>query len=154
MNALHKLNAIAYKANALFSENLVSTLLRISIFFIFWPIAQSHIYGLTVLGQDLAFWNLTSRGLASFPNNQIISFLPLHAFSYVFVSIEFLGSLFILLGFLTRFSALLLLTVVLLIQIMTWPSQWEGHLLWAVSLIALLKYGAGNISLDKHFSLE
>lgn len=51
-------------------------------------------------------------------------------------------------GFLTRFAALGLLVMTLVIQIFVYPNAFDTHGTWAVAFLFLMKYGAGHISLD------
>jgi putative oxidoreductase len=60
----------------------------------------------------------------------------------------------LLVGFLTRFSALSLLMMTLVIQIFVYPGAWSLHGLWALCFILLLKEGAGRFSLDYYCGIE
>ena len=51
-------------------------------------------------------------------------------------------------GLLTRFAALALLVMTLVIQIFVYPNAFDTHGVWAVCLLLLMKHGAGRLSLD------
>ena len=51
-------------------------------------------------------------------------------------------------GLFTRFAALALLIMTLVIQIFVYPNAFDTHGVWAVCLLFLMKHGAGKISLD------
>jgi putative oxidoreductase len=51
-------------------------------------------------------------------------------------------------GFLTRFAALGLLIMTLVIQIFVYPNAFDTHGTWAVAFLFLMKYGAGHVSVD------
>jgi putative oxidoreductase len=51
-------------------------------------------------------------------------------------------------GLLTRFAALGLLIMTLVIQIFVYPNAFDTHGVWAIALLFLMKYGAGRFSLD------
>ncbi len=51
-------------------------------------------------------------------------------------------------GLFTRFAALALLLMTLVIQLFVYPNAFDTHGVWAVSLLVLMKYGAGRLSLD------
>ncbi|WP_280173510.1 DoxX family protein [Hyphomicrobium sp. CS1GBMeth3] len=51
-------------------------------------------------------------------------------------------------GFLTRFAATVLLLMTLVIEIFVFPNAFDTHGVWAVTLLYLMKYGAGRFSLD------
>lgn len=57
----------------------------------------------------------------------------------------------IILGLATRLSALGLLIMTLVIEIFVYPNAFDTHALWAVSLLFVMKYGPGRVSLD-HFA--
>ena len=48
----------------------------------------------------------------------------------------------------TRFSALAMLAMTLVIEIFVYPNAFDTHGVWAATLLYLIKYGAGSLSLD------
>lgn len=62
----------------------------------------------------------------------------------------------ILIGFATRFSALALLGMTLIIQLFVYPDAYPTHGTWAAVLLYLMATGPGKLSLDhliaRHFS--
>ena len=52
-------------------------------------------------------------------------------------------------GLLTRFAALGLLVMTLVIQIFVYPDAWATHLSWAGLLLPLIALGGGKLSLDR-----
>lgn len=61
---------------------------------------------------------------------------------------EHLLPVLLLLGFMTRSAALLLLVMTAVIQIFVYPDAWITHGLWAGLLLQLMSRGAGRISID------
>ena len=59
---------------------------------------------------------------------------------------------FILAGFFTRFAALALLVMTLVIEIFVYPNAFDTHGVWAAALLYLIKYGPGVVSLDNFVS--
>ena len=51
-------------------------------------------------------------------------------------------------GMFTRFAALALLIMTLVIQIFVYPNAFDTHGTWAVAFLYLMKFGAGHFSLD------
>ena len=51
-------------------------------------------------------------------------------------------------GFMTRYAALSLLCMTLVIEVFVYPDAFDTHGVWAVSLLFLMKYGAGTLSVD------
>jgi putative oxidoreductase len=54
----------------------------------------------------------------------------------------------LVLGFLTRPAALVLLGMTTIIEVFVYPQAWPTHIQWAAMLLVLLCRGAGNLSLD------
>ena len=62
---------------------------------------------------------------------------------------EHVLSVRLVLGLVTRFSALALLGMTLTIEIFVYPDAWPTHLSWAGLLLPLIALGGGRISLDR-----
>lgn len=62
--------------------------------------------------------------------------------------------LLLALGLGTRFAALALLGMTLVIQVFVYPAAWAIHLSWAGLLLYLIGRGAGAVSLDRVFGLK
>jgi putative oxidoreductase len=56
--------------------------------------------------------------------------------------------LFLFIGLGTRFAALGLLGMTLVIEIFVYPGAFDTHAVWAAALVFLVKYGAGTASVD------
>jgi putative oxidoreductase len=67
---------------------------------------------------------------------------------------EHLFPILLVLGLLTRVSALGLLGMTLVIQTFVYPGAWATHLTWAGLLLYLVRYGAGPVSLDHLLKLR
>ena len=65
---------------------------------------------------------------------------------------EHLFSGLLFLGLATRFSALALLGMTLVIEVFVYPDAWPTHLSWAALLIPLIIKGGGKFSLDAFFA--
>ena len=61
---------------------------------------------------------------------------------------EHLFPILLVLGLITRSSALVLLGMTAVIEIFVYPDAWPTHLSWAGLLLPLIAYGAGKWSLD------
>lgn len=61
---------------------------------------------------------------------------------------EHLFSILLVLGLATRFSALALFGMTLVIEIFVYPDAWPTHLSWAAILLPLIARGGGAWSLD------
>jgi putative oxidoreductase len=142
-------------ANAAF-ENLPHALIalvaRVSIAGVFWKSGQTKIEGFQV---DL-FGGVFQFGWPHFADSTIALFaeeykLPLLSPDVAAVlasTAEHVFPVLILAGLATRFSALALLLMTLVIQIFVYPSAWPTHGTWAAVLLLLMWRGAGVLSLD------
>ena len=73
-----------------------------------------------------------------------------HAAAYA----EHLFPLLLVLGLATRFSALALLGMTLVIEVFVYPDAWPTHLSWAALLLLLVARGGGAWSLDRALALR
>jgi len=62
---------------------------------------------------------------------------------------EHLFPVLLVLGLMTRVSALALLGMTLVIQLFVIPTGWPTHLVWAGLLLYLVRFGGGSWSLDR-----
>ena len=77
--------------------------------------------------------------------------LPLISYkvaAYLATFSEFFLSLAILIGFMTRLTALAFLGMTGVIQILVYPDAWPTHILWAALLLYIAKHGPGKLSVD------
>jgi putative oxidoreductase len=68
--------------------------------------------------------------------------------AHMAAAIELTMPLLLFAGFATRFAALVLLGMTLVIEIFVYPESYVQHGLWAVALLTIMKHGAGVFSLD------
>jgi putative oxidoreductase len=123
---------------------LLAIPLRLAVATVFWNSALTH----------LANWQTT---LYLFANDYRLPFLPPVPAAYMAVSIEVSTPILVVLGFLTRPAALVLLGMTGVIEIFIYPQAWPTHIQWAAMLLVLLCRGPGALSLDwllKRYWLE
>ena len=142
------LDAIPYSLIALF--------LRIVAAHPFFVSGQTKIEGPTVGGEifgvDMSFQIPTSvrdATFALFADEYKVPLVPPTVAAYLASGIEFLLPLLLLIGLLTRLSALGLLMMTMVIQIFVFPDAWwTVHAYWTAILVVLAARGPGAISLD------
>ena len=86
--------------------------------------------------------------LSLFETEYPLPFLSPNAAMHLATGAELFFPLLLSAGFLTRFAALALLIMTLVIQIFVYPNAFDTHGTWAVCLLVLMKYGPGHLSLD------
>lgn len=133
-------------------DSLIALIGRFSIATVFWKSGQTKIEGLTI---DLIDGNF-SLGIPKLSESAVVLFqdeyrlplvspelaAPLAAFA------EHVFPILILLGLATRFSALALLGMTLVIQIFVYPGAYPTHGVWAAVLLYLLAKGPGVFAID------
>lgn len=114
---------------------LVALTARVALAQVFWSSAQTH----------LANWDTT---LALFSDQYQVPLLPPDLAADLAVTMEVLTPPLLLLGLATRFAALGLFGMTLVIEIFVYPQAWPTHIQWATMILLLMARGAGFLSLD------
>ena len=130
----------------------MALLARFSIAAVFWTSAQTKVQGLVinlVEGEFHPGWpRLSDSAVALFRNEYKLPLLPPELAAVLAATAEHSLALLILLGLATRFSALGLLGMTLVIQVLVYPGAYATHGTWAALLLMLLTRGPGVLSLD------
>ena len=100
------------------------------------------------------FLTVTDSTYALFQDEYKLPLISAEIAAHAATWAEHLFPLLLLFGLFTRFSALALLGMTLVIQIFVYPDAWPTHLSWAGLLLFLIGRGAGEISLDRLFRIE
>lgn len=117
---------------------LLALVARLSVAGVFWQSGRTKMEGFTVSDTAIELFR------TEFQLPVINPALAAHLAAYA----EHLFPVLLVLGLATRFAALALLIMTLVIQIFVYPDAWPTHGVWAASLVLLMKYGAGTISAD------
>lgn len=116
----------------------VALVTRISIAGVFWQSGQTKVDGFRV----------TESAIELFRNEYQLPVIDPVIGAHLAALAEHFFPVLLLLGLATRFSALALLGMTLVIQIFVYPDAWPTHGTWAACLLLLMTRGAGLISLD------
>lgn len=100
------------------------------------------------------FLMLTDSAVDLFRNEYKVPLLPPELAAHLAAYAEHLFPLLLVLGLFTRFSALALLGMTLVIQLFVYPDAWPTHLSWAAILLYLAGRGAGVLSLDRTLGIR
>ena len=142
------------------SYALVGLFLRIVVAHPFFLSGQTKVDGPTfdgkLFGLDLSVTiptSLKDSAIALFESEYKLPLVsPEHA-AYAAAFAENLLPLLLVIGLLTRLSALVLLAMTLVIQLWVYPDAWwTAHAYWAAILLVLITQGAGAISFDRLFA--
>ncbi len=131
-------------------HGFIAIVARFSIAAVFWKSGQTKVQNFTldfVAGEfKLGIPKLSDSAIELFKEEYKMPFpelmAPLAAFA------EHLFPFLILIGLATRFSALALLIMTLVIQIFVYPGAYALHGTWMAILLYLMARGAGVLSVD------
>lgn len=133
-------------------NSLIALLARFSIAAVFWNSGQTKVQGLAlnfVSGDFALGWpRLSDSALALFQEEYKLPLLPPELAAPMAAFAEHLFPLLLLFGLATRFSALALLVMTLVIQVFVYPGAYATHGTWAALLLYLMARGPGVFSID------
>ncbi|MFN0194524.1 MAG: DoxX family protein [Aestuariivirga sp.] len=124
---------------------LVALLGRFAIAVVFWKSGRSKVDG----------WNIftvNDKTAFLFQEEYKVPLLPPELSALMAQIAEHVLPVLLILGLATRFSALGLLVMTVVIQVFVYPNAYALHASWAAILLMLIKYGPGMVSLDHWLS--
>lgn len=116
----------------------VALITRISIAAVFWRSGQTKVEG----------FHVTDSAIDLFRSEYKLPLVDPVAGAYLAAFAEHFFPALLVLGLATRFSALALLGMTLVIEIFVYPQAWPTHGVWAACFLILMMRGPGPISLD------
>lgn len=117
----------------------VALIMRVSIAGVFWQSGQTKVDGFRVTDTAIELF----RSEYQLPVIDPVIAAHLAAFA------EHFFPMLLVLGLATRFAALALLGMTLVIQIFVYPDAWPTHGTWAACFLLLMTRGPGPVSLDR-----
>lgn len=118
--------------------SLIALLARIIIGLVFFKSGLTKIDGFAL--KDATFY--------LFAEEYKVPFIPPVLAAYMATAAELTMPWLIWFGFGARFAALALLGMTGVIQTFVYPDAYMTHGLWAVTLLVIVKFGAGTLSVD------
>jgi putative oxidoreductase len=119
-------------------QSLISLLARIVIGLVFFKSGLTKVDGIHV----------TDAAVFLFAEEYKLPLVTPWLAAHMAAAMELSMPLLLWAGLATRFAALALLGMTLVIEIFVYPEAYIMHGLWAVALLTLIKHGAGALSLD------
>jgi putative oxidoreductase len=146
MPASSKPSSVAQLAQRLFAllgaipHSLVALVARLSIAAVFWQSGQTKVDG----------FMLNDTVVYLFENEYRLPLVDPLLAAYGAAISEHLFPILLVLGLGSRFAALALLGMTVVIQIFVYPGAWPTHGTWAACLLVVIARGPGLVSFD-HF---
>jgi putative oxidoreductase len=134
---------LANASNRLISHDVLALLCRLSLAAIFWLSGRTKVTGLI---------EISDGAIALFETEYDLPWLPPVWGAHLSAYAEHLFPIMLVLGLATRFGALALLAMTLVIQIFVYPQAWPTHLSWTVIMLYLITRGGGRWSLDRRLN--
>jgi putative oxidoreductase len=122
----------------------VALLLRVFPALVFWQSGRTKVDGFRIKDST---WFL-------FEHEYALPLIPFQLAAVMATVAEHLLPVLLILGLLTRLSALGLLAMTIVIQVFVYPGAWILHGLWAAPLLAVAVRGPGRWSLDHLIGLD
>jgi len=151
-NRLATLVEIAVSLFERIPHTLVAFIARFSIAAVFWNSGQTKVQGFVinlVSGEfELGWPSLSDSALALFQDEYKLPLIPPEFAASLAATAEHVLPVLILIGLATRFSALALLGMTLVIQFFVYPGAYATHGTWAAVLLYLMARGPGRLAVD------
>jgi putative oxidoreductase len=96
----------------------------------------------------VAVWHLKPSAISLFENEYQLPLIDPTIAAYVSAISEHFFPILLVIGLATRFSALALLCMTVVIEIFVYPGAWPTHGVWATCLLVVIARGPGWLSLD------
>ena len=116
----------------------VALVTRLSIAGVFWQSGQTKVDGFRV----------TDTAIELFRSEYRLPLIDPVVGAHLAAFAEHFFPVLLVLGLATRFAALALLVMTLVIEIFVYPDAWPTHGTWAACLLILMTRGPGPVSLD------
>jgi len=133
-------------------NSVIALVARFSIAAVFWNSGQTKIEGfvINIVSGDFALgWpRLSESAVALFQDEYKLPLISPELAAPMATVAEHVFPLLILIGLGTRFSALALLGMTLVIQLFVYPGAYATHGTWAAVLLYLMARGPGMLSVD------
>ncbi|OYV80140.1 MAG: hypothetical protein B7Z60_09145 [Ferrovum sp. 37-45-19] len=131
---------------------LIAALGRFSIAAVFWKSGQTKVQGFAIdlIGGEfhLGWPHLSDSAIDLFKTEYRLPLIPPELAAPMAAFAEHFFPILILFGLATRFSALALFGMTMVIEILVYPDAYPTHGTWAAILLYLIAKGPGKVSID------
>jgi len=138
-------NSLAERLQMLLNDTVLCLVARLGIASVFFMSGRTKVEGLL---------SITPSTYDLFQSEYALPLVSPWLAAHLATYAEHLFPLLLVLGLLTRLSALALLGMTTVIEVFVYPDAWPTHLSWAGLLLLLVAKGAGALSLDRVLRLR
>ena len=138
-------NSLAERLQLLLNDTVLCLVARLGIASVFFMSGRTKVEGLL---------SITPSTYDLFQSEYALPLVSPWLAAHLATYAEHLFPLLLVLGLLTRLSALALLGMTTVIEVFVYPDAWPTHLSWAGLLLLLVAKGAGALSLDRVLRLR
>jgi putative oxidoreductase len=139
-NLLIRVNAMAARLPA----DLALLMLRIFPAMVFWQSGQTKVEG----------WWIKESTWFLFEHEYALPLIPHEVAAVMATVAEHVLPALLIVGLLSRLSALGLLAMTAVIQVFVYPDAWVTHGLWAAALLGVVVFGPGRLSVDRALGVD
>jgi putative oxidoreductase len=122
-------------------QGAIGLLARFAMASVFWASARTKV-------EEGTLFTLSDNAVYLFREEYKLPLIPPELAAHLALVGEHVLPILLVVGIASRFAALGLLAMTLVIQIFVYPDAYGVHATWATCLLVIVKYGAGPISLD------
>jgi len=138
-------NRVADLLSRWVSDSVIALCARIALAAIFFLSGRTKVEGLLTVSEG---------SYALFRDEYKVPLLPPEVAAHLATYAEHVLPALLVLGLLTRLSALGLLAMTAVIQLFVYPDAWPTHLSWAALALYLAGRGGGALSLDRRLGIR
>lgn len=145
--ALRRRLGVATGALDRIPQGAIALLARFAMASVFWASGRTKV-------EEATLFTLSDNAVYLFREEYKLPLLPPELAAHLALVGEHVLPILLVLGLATRFAALGLLAMTLVIQIFVYPDAYAVHATWATCLLVVMKYGPGPISVDSGLAMR
>ncbi len=134
----HRLVERAIQALGHIPSDVIALVARLSIAGVFWRSGETKLDG----------WSVSDSAVYLFENEYRLPLIDPWLAAHLAAFAEHVFPVLLVVGLASRFSALALLAMTLVIEIFVYPDAWPTHRTWAACLLFIAARGPGLFSID------
>ena len=140
---------IAWRAPFDRFAGLAQAVLPMSILLLVQRLGVAAIFFLSGRTKVTGWFTLTDDAFELFRTEYALPLVPPEIATYAATFSEHVFPILLVLGLFTRYAALALLGMTLVIEIFVYPDAWPTHLSWAGLMLPIIAMGGGRFALDR-----